>query len=71
MIVSLLQVRAVSFEVVALVFGMIKRLLGNSLLMRADLQNKKLSLRALGLKDAASQRLEALKGEDDVEMDDG
>lgn len=53
-IVSLLEVPTVGYEVVGLVFGMIKRLLGNSLVMRADLQNKKLSLRALGLKEAAS-----------------
>ena len=63
-IFEVLKVKSISYEVVSLIFGLLKQLIGNSLVKKADFVNTKTSLKALGLKDLASERFQALKDGD-------
>lgn len=69
-IVAILDTPSISYEVVSLVFGLIKKLIGNTLLSKADLAKSKTGLRALGLKEKASERLQALLASRDQQGSD-
>lgn len=59
-IFAMLNAPSISYEVVGLIFNLIKKLIGNTLLSKCDLAKGKMGLRALGLKEKASERLQAL-----------
>lgn len=69
-IFAILDTPSISYEVVSLVFGLIKKLIGNTLLSKADLAKSKTGLRALGLKEKASERLQALLASRDQQGSD-